>query len=113
MLGKLGVQRPETLVPAKLGVDAAVVAADDDQWAWVLTCDPITTAVSGADRLGVYVVCNDLAAMGAMPAWVLMALTLPEPDEAWLEGFSRGFFALADKHEMALVGGVKPPQAAQ
>lgn len=48
---------------------------------------------------------SDLAAMGAAPAWVLMALTLPEPDEAWLEGFSRGFFALADAHAVALVGG--------
>jgi thiamine-monophosphate kinase len=48
---------------------------------------------------------SDLAAMGATPAWVLMALTLPEVDEAWLEGFSRGFFALAARHEVALVGG--------
>jgi thiamine-monophosphate kinase len=48
---------------------------------------------------------SDLAAMGATPAWVLMALTLPEPDESWLEGFSRGFFALAKQHGIALVGG--------
>jgi thiamine-monophosphate kinase len=48
---------------------------------------------------------SDLAAMGATPAWVLMALTLPEPDESWLEGFSRGFFALARQHGIALVGG--------
>src|SRR5690242_15525453 len=48
---------------------------------------------------------SDLAAMGAAPAWVLLALTLPEPDEAWLEAFSRGFFALARRHGVALVGG--------
>lgn len=48
---------------------------------------------------------SDLAAMGATPAWVVMALTIPEPDEAWLEGFSRGFFALAKRHGVALVGG--------
>ena len=48
---------------------------------------------------------SDLAAMGAVPAWVLMALTLPEADEAWLEGFSHGFFALAERHGVALVGG--------
>lgn len=48
---------------------------------------------------------SDLAAMGATPAWVVMALTLPEPDEAWLQGFSDGFFALAKQHEVALVGG--------
>ena len=48
---------------------------------------------------------SDLAAMGAEPAWVLLALTLPEVDEIWLEGLSRGFFALADKHRVGLVGG--------
>jgi len=48
---------------------------------------------------------SDLAAMGAAPAWVVMALTLPEADEAWLTGFSRGFFALAERHGVALVGG--------
>lgn len=48
---------------------------------------------------------SDLAAMGAEPAWVLLALTLPELNEAWLEGFSRGFFALAKQHRVALVGG--------
>jgi len=48
---------------------------------------------------------SDLAAMGATPAWVLMALTLPEPDETWLESFSRGFFVLAKQHGVVLVGG--------
>ena len=38
---------------------------------------------------------SDLAAMGAQPRWCTLALTLPSAEEAWLEGFSRGFFALA------------------
>jgi hydrogenase maturation factor len=63
-------------VPAALGVDASVVAADGE-WAWVLTMDPITTAASGAGRLAVHVVCNDLAAMGAEPVGVLATLLLP------------------------------------
>src|SRR3984893_18803694 len=29
---------------------------------------------------------SDLDAMGRRPAWALLALTLPEIDEAWLEG---------------------------
>ena len=48
---------------------------------------------------------SDLAAMGAMPRWALLALALPEVDTQWLEGFSRGFFALADKHDVDLIGG--------
>ena len=76
VLGRLGASRPETLVHAALGVDAAVVAADGD-WAWVLTTDPITTATAGAGRLAVHVVCNDLAAMGAEPVGVLATLLFP------------------------------------
>ena len=77
MLGRLGARRPETLVGAALGVDAAAVGLDPET-ACVLTTDPITTAVSGAGRLAVHVVCNDLAAMGAEPIGVLATLLFPE-----------------------------------
>jgi hydrogenase expression/formation protein HypE len=77
VLGRLGAHRPETLVRAALGVDAAAVALDAD-WACVLTTDPITTAAAGAGRLAVHVVCNDLAAMGAEPLGVLATLLFPE-----------------------------------
>jgi thiamine-monophosphate kinase len=48
---------------------------------------------------------SDLAAMGATPAWATLSLTLPAVDEAWLQAFADGFFALADTHHVALVGG--------
>jgi thiamine-monophosphate kinase len=48
---------------------------------------------------------SDLAAMGAEPAWVTLALTLPEADPAWLAGFAEGFAALADRYGVALIGG--------
>lgn len=48
---------------------------------------------------------SDLAAMGAEPLWFLLSLTLPEVDEAWLEGFSAGLFELADQAGISLVGG--------
>jgi len=48
---------------------------------------------------------SDLAAMGAMPRWAMLAVALPDADSQWLEGFSRGFFALADKHGVDLIGG--------
>lgn len=48
---------------------------------------------------------SDLAAMGARPAWVTLALTLPEADEAWLAAFSQGFAALALQHGVQLIGG--------
>jgi hydrogenase maturation factor len=78
VLGRLGARRSETLVRATLGVDAAAIALDDNgDWACVLTTDPITTASKGAGRLGVHVVCNDLAAMGAEPLGVLATLLFP------------------------------------
>jgi thiamine-monophosphate kinase len=48
---------------------------------------------------------SDIAAMGATPRWATLAIALPEADEAWLEKFSAGFFALAQQHGVDLVGG--------
>lgn len=48
---------------------------------------------------------SDLAAMGADPAWLTLALTLPEVDEAWLESFSNSLFELLDYYDMQLIGG--------
>jgi thiamine-monophosphate kinase len=48
---------------------------------------------------------SDLAAMGAEPAWILLALTLPTVNEIWLKGFSQGFFSLMQDFHLQLVGG--------
>jgi len=48
---------------------------------------------------------SDLAAMGARPRWALLACALPDADDAWLAAFTRGLFALAGEHDVALVGG--------
>lgn len=48
---------------------------------------------------------SDLAAMGARPAWALLALSMPQVDQDWLAGFRAGFHDLAQAHGVALVGG--------
>jgi thiamine-monophosphate kinase len=48
---------------------------------------------------------SDMAAMGAVPAWATLALTMPSADSDWLEKFAAGFLDLADAHSVALVGG--------
>jgi thiamine-monophosphate kinase len=48
---------------------------------------------------------SDLAAMGATPRWVTLALALPRMEPAWLAGFSRGFLSLARRHRVDLIGG--------
>jgi thiamine-monophosphate kinase len=48
---------------------------------------------------------SDMAAMGAMPHWAMLALTLPKVDHDWLAAFSKGFFDLALEFEVSLIGG--------
>jgi thiamine-monophosphate kinase len=48
---------------------------------------------------------SDLAAMGAVPAWATLALTLPEADARWVGEFAEGFAALARDYKLALIGG--------
>jgi thiamine-monophosphate kinase len=48
---------------------------------------------------------SDMAAMGAAPRWALLALSLPQADDAWLQQFSEGFFALAQRYGVDLAGG--------
>lgn len=48
---------------------------------------------------------SDLAAMGAMPAWCSLSLSMPQADGAWLDSFIDGFSALAAMHDVALIGG--------
>ncbi|RDS83012.1 thiamine-phosphate kinase [Dyella monticola] len=48
---------------------------------------------------------SDLASMGAIPAWALLALTLPNADTAFIDDFADGFAQLARTFRLALVGG--------
>lgn len=48
---------------------------------------------------------SDLAACGATPVGFTLALALPRADEAWLQEFSSGLWALADAHGCELLGG--------
>ena len=48
---------------------------------------------------------SDLAACGAKPLGFTLALALPRAEEGFLDGFSRGLFALAEEHGIELVGG--------
>lgn len=48
---------------------------------------------------------SDLAAMGAEPSWVSIALTLPQIDEEWVGEFCAGVFELCEYYNVQLVGG--------
>ena len=48
---------------------------------------------------------SDLAAMGALPRWVVLAASLPAADEAWIAAFARGFFACSEAFGIDVIGG--------
>jgi thiamine-monophosphate kinase len=48
---------------------------------------------------------SDIAAMGGMPRWMTLALTLVDADESWLTGFAAGLFEAAAEYDVTLIGG--------
>ncbi len=48
---------------------------------------------------------SDIAAMGARPRWMTLALTIPSGDSGWLALFSEGLFSAAAEAGVSLVGG--------
>ncbi|REL34914.1 thiamine-phosphate kinase [Thalassotalea euphylliae] len=48
---------------------------------------------------------SDLAAMGAEPSWISLAITLPSVDENWVSEFCAGVFELAEYFNVQLIGG--------
>lgn len=95
-----------------IGDDAAVLAVPAGQQL-VVSTDTLIDGVhfpAGTDPASIgwkalAVNLSDLAAMGASPAWVSLALTVPEADEAFVTAFIDGFVALAAQHRVALIGG--------
>ncbi|QWT20384.1 thiamine-phosphate kinase [Bacillus sp. NP157] len=66
---------------------------------------PVGTAPADIGWKALAVNLSDLAAMGATPAWALLALSLPSADEDFIDGIARGFAELATPYRLALVGG--------
>ena len=66
---------------------------------------PIETAPADIGWKALAVNLSDLAAMGAVPAWCTLSLSLPEADPAWTDAFLDGFLELAHQYEIALIGG--------
>jgi len=95
-----------------VGDDGALLQPPAGSWL-VLTTDTMVCGThflptDDPEALGhklVAVNLSDLAAMGADPAWLTLALTLPEIDHDWLAAFATGLFGLADAVGAELVGG--------
>jgi thiamine-monophosphate kinase len=99
-------------VPLGIGDDAALLAPPPGKLLAVSVDTlisgvhfPLDTTARAVGHKALAVNLSDLAAMGAEPAWVTLALSLPVSDEDWLTDFSQGFFALAREYGVQLVGG--------
>ncbi|NIV18283.1 MAG: thiamine-phosphate kinase [Woeseiaceae bacterium] len=95
-----------------IGDDAAVLRPAPDR-ELVTVVDALVGDVHFPSQIDAYhlgyravaVNLSDIAAMGARPLWMTLALTLTEARPDWLEQFAAGLFAAADEHDVALVGG--------
>ncbi|WP_261815795.1 thiamine-phosphate kinase [Vibrio gallicus] len=94
------------------GDDCAIVSCNPDQQIVISTDTVVVGTHFLADAPPAWVAhkalasnLSDLAAMGAKPAWVSMAITLPHQDLAWLKAFCDSFFSLANQHNLQLIGG--------
>lgn len=95
-----------------IGDDCAILAPAEKQNI-AITTDTLVVGVhfsknTPAKAIGhkaIAVNLSDLAAMGAEPAWVSVAITLPEVDEEWIGEFCVGMFELCEYYNVQLVGG--------
>jgi thiamine-monophosphate kinase len=107
---KLGAQRQDVRIG--VGDDGAVVMPPSSRELVLVTDSlvegvhfPVGSPAASVGHRAFAVNLSDLAAMGAEPAWGLLALTLPRADEDWLAQFSRAAGDLCRKHGLALIGG--------
>src|SRR5574340_1237181 len=95
-----------------VGDDAALLQASDGN-VLAVSCDMLVSGTHFLPDADPYLLghktlavnLSDMAAMGAAPRWATLAIALPGADEAWLEKFSEGFFALAQQYGVELIGG--------
>lgn len=98
----------------KLGIgDDAAVLEVPAGWHLVAATDtlnagvhfPVDTSPFDIGYKSLAVNLSDMAAMGAIPRWALLSLSLPGADPEWVHRFSEGFMSLARPYDVTLVGG--------
>jgi len=95
-----------------IGDDCAIVSPSERQNIAIATDTlvagvhfPEGTSARAIGHKSIAVNLSDLAAMGAEPAWISLAITMPEADLNWIEGFCQGVFELCEFYNVQLIGG--------
>ena len=95
-----------------IGDDSAIITPPTSQQLVICTDTlvagrhfPLDSCAHAIGWKSVAVNLSDLAAMGAKPHSILLALSLPKVDHAWLASFSQGLFDCCDQFGVTLIGG--------
>ena len=95
-----------------IGDDCALVTPGERQHIAVTTDTlvagvhfPLNTSARAIGHKSIAVNLSDLAAMGAEPSWISLAITLPEIHESWIDEFCTGVFDLCEFYNVQLIGG--------
>jgi len=100
----LGAKPYRLILGPSIGEDAAAIDFGEEKL--VLHTDPITGARELAGWLAIHVPCNDVAATGADPLWVSVALLIPSSGgEKCLESVVRSLDEAARSIGVAIVSG--------
>ncbi|MDN3651660.1 thiamine-phosphate kinase [Thalassotalea ponticola] len=95
-----------------IGDDCALIDNGGDSYVAITTDTlvagvhfPKETSPRAIGHKAVAVNLSDLAAMGAVPSWISIAITLPAINEHWLQEFTQGIFELTEYYNVQLIGG--------
>jgi thiamine-monophosphate kinase len=109
------IRNPQSAIRVGIGDDCAVLSKDS-KTDWVITTDLLVEDIDfrldwttpeflGHKALAVSL--SDVAAMGAIPVWSMLSIGIPKKtwQTKWVEKFYEGYFRLAKKFNIELIGG--------
>jgi len=104
------VTRDDVLIAS--GDDCASVSVPDDKQL-LITTDTLIAGVHFPEKTSpediaykaIMVNLSDLAAMGATPSWITLAISLPAIDQSWLTAFSQQLHIVLSRFNISLIGG--------
>ena len=102
----------ESNVEISVGDDASVISSNRN----TQQINSLDTSIEGVHFLktmspgdiayrSCVIALSDLAACGASPKWYSLAITLPQAEDKWLNGFSMGLQKFSDEYKIPLIGG--------
>lgn len=103
LLGRIPRRDPRVLIGPRLGEDAAVIDFGDRYL--VAKTDPITFTAYRIGWYAVHVNANDVATLGARPAWFLPTVLLPRHNPSLLDSIFNDVLAACEELGVAVCGG--------